>query len=497
MSSVILAQDGESPLSYKSLALQMSSFNVNGDASSAATTSVSSFNGIGSYLDNPASMALSDGSLYTIAWLNQSNDQKNRYLGNSNSSEFSNTRFSNFGLVYKVPTDQGSLVLGGGYNLISKDNNETYLEGVNQNNSITDLFKQSGNTYEDIAFDAYAVDFRNEISDEIESIFRVDGRPVGFRGISQFGNITNNKTIGESSIFIATEIQKNLYVGASLGFISGSINYDRDFQEVDENNFYADGVVPEDGNNPATDIYSITLTDNLDTEFYAFSVRGGLVYKILPSLNIGASVVLPTRMIVTENYYTNIDTELDDFTSFLGNDVLTEFEYAVTRPAEFKVGATIENFSNLSFSAAAEYIDYSTTKVDLTFNAGDIGLNDISLLNQDAEATNQAIAGDFVAVVNFRSNATYTLESGLKLIAGYSYFPGRHKIFQFDETVYSAGLSIPLLKNTFFDISGQYSSRNDRSIIYEFENSSNQSINNSVEGTVNRMNIIAGGTFMF
>jgi len=84
LSFTVTAQDGESPVSYKSLAIQMSTLNSNGDASSAATTSVSTFNGYGSFLDNPASMALSKMSFYSIGWLNQSNNQTNNYVGTQN-----------------------------------------------------------------------------------------------------------------------------------------------------------------------------------------------------------------------------------------------------------------------------------------------------------------------------------------------------------------------------------------------------------------------------
>lgn len=499
MSSAVFAQEGESSISYKSLAIQMSTLTSNGDAASGAATSVSSFNGFGSYLDNPASMALSKGSFYSFGWINQSNNQSNAYLGNTNVSDFSNTAFGNLGVVYKVPTEQGSFVLGGGYSLISIDNSESFLSGFNTNNSITDLFKQSSSDYNDIAFDAYAIDFRNETSNEIESIFRIDDRPSGFEGINQYANITNRKKIGDISIFASTEIQKNLFVGVSLGILSGSIKYDRNFEEVDEDDFYADGAIPEDGSNPATDIYSITLTDDLDSDFYAFTARGGVIYKILPFLNLGASVVLPSKMIVSESYFANIDTELDDFTAFLDNSLSSEFDYSVTRPAEFKLGATIKDIGNLSFSASAEYIDYSSTKIDLTIDniIDELTPSEVAFLADDEQATNEAIGRDYAAVINFRSNATYSLNNGVKLIAGYSYYPGKNKVNQFDESVYSAGLSFPLTNSISADISGQYSTRNNRSLVYEFENNANEVVSNSISQTVDRFNILAGIKFKF
>lgn len=497
LSSSIFAQEGESPISYKSLAVQMGTFNSNGDAASGTMTSVSSFNGFGSFIDNPASMALSKGSFYSLGWFSQTNNQKNNYLGNINTTNFSDTRFGNLGLVYKVPTEQGSFIVGGGYNLISTESDNSFLNGFNENNSITDQFKQSTSDYNDIAFDAFAIDYSNGVAGEIESIFRVDDRPSGFLGINQFADVSSRRTIGDFSIFASTEIQKNLFVGVSLGILTGSINYDRSFEEVDEEDFYADDVIPEDGSNPATDIYSITLMDDLDTEFYSFTARGGVIYKIIPFLNIGASIVLPTKMIISESYFANIDTELDDFTSFLNNNFESEFDYSVTRPAEFKIGGTVDNINNFSFSASAEYIDYSATKIDLTIYTKDLDPSEVAFLNEDQQATNEAISRDYAAVINFRSNASYNLKNDVRIIAGYSYYPGKHQIYRFDKTVYSAGLSFPLANNILVDISGQYSSSENRSLVYEFENNANEVISNSVTQNIDRLNIIAGVKFKF
>ncbi len=488
------AQDGESPISYKSLAIQMSTLNTNGDALSAATTSVSSFNGYGSFTDNPASMALAEGSFYSIGWLNQNNSQANVYMGSSNKTEFSNTALGNLGLVYKVPTEQGSFVIGGGFNMISNETDETFLDAFNQTNSITDLFKESGSDYNGIAFEAFAVDFRNDMSNEIESIFRVDDRPAGFEGISQFAEITNKRNISEISIFTSTEFQKNLFAGISLGFLNGSINYDRNFQEVDENNFYNDGVIPPSGSDPATDIFSITLTDEINTDFYGFTARGGIIYKPLSFLNLGVSIFAPSRIFVTENFFSNIRTEFDDDT-FTDGDETTfsgEFEYAVIRPAEFKVGATIQDIGNLTVSASAEYIDYSSTKIDFTVNTNELDPSDVAILKEDEEATNESISRTYNAVVNFKVGASYFFNNDVRITAGYAMLPGKENLYQFDEVVYSGGISFPIAENINLDLSGQYLSRDDRSTVYEFENNV-QAVTKQKE----RLNILAGVKFRF
>lgn len=494
MSLTLSAQDGESPISYKSLALQMSSLNSNGDALSSVMPSVSSFNGYGSFIDNPASMALADGSFYSIGWLNQNNTQTNGYIGTSNEAKFSNTAFGNLSLVYKVPTDRGSFVLGGGYNLIAKDTDDTFLDALNQENSITDVFKQTGSDYNGIAFEAFAVDYRNDMSNEIESIFRVDDRPSGFVGINQFADITNRKDIGEFSVFASTEFQKNLFAGISLGLLNGSINYDRSFQEVDENNSYNDGVIPPSGSDPATDIFSITLTDEIDTNFFGFTARAGVIYKPLPYLNLGASIVSPSKIFITESFYSNIRTEFDDNT-FTDGDETTfsgEFEYAVTRPAEFKVGATLQDIGNLTISASAEYIDYSSTKIDFTVNTRELDPSDVAILKEDEKATNQSISSTYNAVVNFKAGASYSFNNDVRIIAGYTILPGKEDLYKFDKVVYSGGVSFPIADNIQLDLSGQYSGSDDRSIVYEFENNV-QAVTKQKE----RLNILAGVKFRF
>lgn len=496
----IYGQDGESPITYKSLAIQASTLQANGEAKSAVTTSVASYNGFGSFIDNPAAMALANKSSYSIGWFNQRNNKTDSYLGNSSSANYLKTNLGNLGLVYKVPTDRGSFVVGGGYTLISKNNDETFLDGFNQNNSITDIFKQPGNEYGGVdgpAFNAFAVDYKNNTSDELESIFRLNSRPSGFQGINQFADITNEKTVGDISIFAATEFQKNLYAGISLGFINGIIRYDRSFQEIDESNSYNDGVIPADGTNPATDIYSISLKDELDTEFYGFSARGGVVFKPIKFISVGASVALPSKLFITENYFGSIATEFDDFTTSESESISFDFNYAITKPAEFKLGASLSDGNNLNVSASIEYINYGETKVDFTTDTKNLSPADLSILKQDEQFTNAAIKEMYAAVINLKASASYEFSNNMMLLAGYAYYPSKVETLNFNESVYSGGISVPIATNISIDLSAQYSNINDRSLQYEFVNNGGQTIQNFSDKEFKRVQIIGGLTFSF
>lgn len=491
------AQQAESLTSYKSLALQMSDFNANGDASSSGLPSIASFNGYGSFLDNPAVMALSEGSFYTIGWLSQSGDQTDSYLGTSFDSDFSNTDFSNLGLVYEIPTERGSFVIGGGYNLISKDYNDSFVSGFNSTSTITDEFRITSSTYNDIAFDAFAIDFRNGTSNELESIFRVDSRPLGFGGIYQYSDIVSQRTTGEINGFVATEFQKNLFAGISLGITTGNIDFDRNFQEVDEDNVYNNNAIPAQGANPATDIFSVTLVDDIDTEFYGFTFRAGFLYKVLPFVNVGASFTAPSTMVITEDYSSSIDTDLDDFTQFTDNTLSGRFEYEVVRPAEIEIGASLIDIGGLTLSAAAEYIDYGNTEVDFTVDTRNLTPSEVAVLAQDERATNDAIQRDYAAVINFKAGASYALNNGSVLRAGYILLPAKVESSSYDEAIITGGITVPLGQNISLDVSGQYSSRDGRFIIYETQNLQGQALVTSVDQEINRFNVLAGVKFHF
>ena len=88
LNAAVIAQDGTDPLKYSSLAQLFSRENTNGDANSGIIPSVAMENGFGSYLDNPASMAMIGTSYFNLGFLSNSTDQKNTFLCNFNSSFF-------------------------------------------------------------------------------------------------------------------------------------------------------------------------------------------------------------------------------------------------------------------------------------------------------------------------------------------------------------------------------------------------------------------------
>jgi len=254
--------------------------------------------GFGSFLDNPASVALFDNSFGEFGLTYKSISEDATYLGTSRSFDDTQTKISNVGFIYSFPTTQGSLVIGAGYNQHSAANRALGINARNENSTITDQFKTPGNTYSDIAFDTYAIDYGDEFQDWDESILRIGFDQFGdYLGIRQQAEITERGNGGEYSAFVATEFLPNLMVGASVGILAGNFTYNRVFQEVDNFNDYNFAAIDSDEDGELdTDIDTILLSDEVESRYSGFRGRVGAFYKITPFLNVGASYTLPSKI---------------------------------------------------------------------------------------------------------------------------------------------------------------------------------------------------------
>ncbi len=492
------AQNGESPISYKSLGLQFSSYHSNGDAASAVVPSVSAYNGFGSFIDNPAVMALAEENSISIAWFYSNQNQTSSYLNSSTSNNFGNTDFGNIGMLYKFPTSQGSLVMGAGYDLKEAYDSKAFINGRNSLSTITDMFVDPSSSYNGIAYDAYAIEFGDVEETYYESIFRLGFAPGQFPGITQYVDVNNKRRMGEFSFFTATEFKKNLYAGISIGLTSGTSSYSRNFQEFDEFNDYDGDFIGADGNGAGgTDIKRITLADNIDSDIVGVTIRSGLAYTIGEKARVGASLTLPSKLVITESYSSGIKSDFDDGTATDTYDFFGEFEYAITRPSQLNIGGSILDIGGFSISASAELIDYSNIELSLL----ETNISDPSekaALLQNEQDINAEIKQDYNSVANFKIGTAYKLNNRAEIKGGYAFYPAKSKKYEVEQSVLSAGLSFPLTRTINFDISGQYSTWTDRSVLYSYSDITSGNMENSnVSQDFESLNIVAGIRILF
>lgn len=497
--AVVNAQNGNTQVSYSNLALQYSSYNLNGDAGTGFFPSVASANGNGSYIDNPASIALIDESNFNFSLLNNRVSYENTFLNNQVDTDDNATKLGNIGFAYEIPTTQGSFVIGANYNRLTYQNGIERLSARNSQSTITDAFKDPSSDYYDLAFETYAIDYGDVDSTYLESIFRIGFTPEQYPGINQEAEISYLTDIGEYSFFLGTEFQRNLFLGVSGGVVSGTYTYRRDFLEIDANNDYDGDFIPSDVSEEGTDIDNILTHDEIDADIIGFDFRVGAIYKFNPNFNAGISYLLPSTLIVRESYYSSMETNLDDGSSPFFYDFASDedFEYRIKKPGQLNIGAAINDLNNIDISFSVELIDHSNLELDF-ITGNDVDFNEEVLLREQQSALDSTMAADYNLVTNIKTSIGFDVTEQLKLKAGYAFLPAKSKAFEADRNVISAGVGLKITNNIVLDVNGQYSYWDDRSVMYTYFDPLTQ--RNSAEviskQAVN-LNIMAGLRFLF
>jgi len=455
----IFAQNPNNAILYSNQATLFGQQSSSGDPISVILPGTAFKSGFGSFVDNPASMALHNKSFFEFGLSHRNVEENSLFLGESRIGDERDTGLNNVGFLYSYPTERGSFVIGAGYSEQKTFNRALEFRGRNETSSITDAFKADGSQYQDIAFKTFATDYGDSFEDWDESIFRVGFDRFGdFLGITQQGGITESGVSGEYSLFFATEFQEDLFIGASAGIISGSYNYDRIFQENDELNLYNSTII--DSNNDGegeTDVDRIFMDEQLESTFNGFRGRAGLLYKVSDQLNIGASYTLPTVINVDEIYDVTLNNRFDNGVEF-EDFIESEFSYEIRHPSVISVGVGVSDISGFSLSFAADYTDYSNTTIDFLD----------SELIEDELAENDFIKQNFESVWNLRAGVSYNFSDDFSLRAGAGYNPSRFIDGNDDRTVFSGGAGFALTDDIRLELTAVYTNWEEDSSVYDF-----------------------------
>jgi len=470
-SQVAYAQNANDALSFGNQAVNFGSQQYSFDPVTGVMPGTAYAAGFGSFLDNPASAALFSNSFGEFGVSFNTVNEEGFYLGNSRSLEDNQFNLSNVGMVYKFPTERGRLVIGGGYNQHTSFNRALGFNARNENSTITDQFKIPGNTYQEIAYQTFSIDYL-EFPDlcgydpgqfngqECESIFRVGFDEYGdFLGVRQQGEIYERGHGGEYSAFLATEFQQNLMVGVSVGILAGRFSYDRIFQETDDLENYQGNIV--DSNNDGerdTDIDNIIFSDEIESRYSGFRGRIGALYQIGGVLNIGGSYTLPTRISVDETFDATIRSTFNNGVTF-DDSIEGRFSYSVRHPSRFSVGAAVDRLGGLlSVSVSGEYVDYSATRIDFESDE----------MFEDQQIENDFISDTFTSAWNLRSGAAIHLNPGVTVRGGFGLTPSKFRDGNDDRYHYSLGTGFAISRNATFEIGARYSTWEENSAVYTY-----------------------------
>lgn len=421
--------------------------------------------GIGDYsafYTNPAGLGYVGSSLFAGSLMALSATDESRYqtvgFTTFNEGDLRTTNLGNLAYAYKVPTAQGSLVIGAAFNQVNSYDRNLRFSGTNPANSISDSFLPYDNEFEVVVEDgveqprffndipalAYrggAIEFLPENLDTDEPLFYQAVAPG--TAIEQFGDVLEEGRSNELSLGGAWEAAPSVMVGLSANFAFGSYEYTSRFEEDDAR----DENLPEDyivilNNGELRGFDYLRYDQGFESDLTGINLRAGVSGEAARGLRFGATVETPTFFSVSETFYRDLETLFDEGGS-LQDSQEGEFEYEIRTP--WRVGGGLAwRDGDIFVSGDLEYVDWS--QLELTSD------------HTSFDEVNRNIRENLDPVWNGRVGAEYHL-GDLALRGGFAWQPDPRS-FEIEhngtttdrgKTFFSAGLGYRFADRFFVD----------------------------------------------
>ncbi|MFK7847200.1 MAG: OmpP1/FadL family transporter [Rhodothermales bacterium] len=394
--------------------------------------------GIGDYsafYTNPAGLGFLKSSQISgsLSFLSATDDSQVNFPGGTSgafSEDLTDQSLGNLAGAFKIPTNQGSLVVGGAFNQTNSFERTLRFQGLVNNGSITDVLLPFDDEFEvveengsffpaffsdlpEIAYLGGAIEFLPENVGTGDGLFYQAVNPGST--IEQAGDVFQEGRMKDFSFGGAFEAARGVMVGAALNFNVGSYEFQSVFDETDINNENTEDLyIVLDGDTELRGFDRVSYEERFISDLVGANFRAGVSADATNDLRVGLTIESPTFYRVDEKFDTIISTDFDNgaFLSYggLSGDVgRGSFEYDITTPWRFGAGLSY-NVAGLTLMGDLEFIDW--TQLELDANVDEDFFNDI----------NRAIRSDFQAVVNTRFAGEFSFNN-LMLRAGVAFNP--------------------------------------------------------------------------
>ncbi len=307
---------------------------------------------------NPAGLGLFKSSEFTVTPSLYHSITKSNYFGNNTEDDKYNFNINNAGIVLtaefpdRLGTDGWRNVqFGFGFNRLLNFNNNVYINGFNDNNSLltgyTEYANQNGiynNSPEELAYNANLLFY-----DSTTNKYYCD-MPNG--GVDQQKSIYTEGSMNEVVMGLGANYSDKLYLGFSIGF-----PYFRYYQE----SLYTE----YDTENRNQYFKSLKLREELETSGSGINIKAGMIFRFTDWMRLGAAYHSPTFFTnMKDTWRSNMQSQFD---SVIANQNVSspygEFDYELTTPQKFlgSVAFVIGQFAILS--AEYQYVDYTEAKL--------------------------------------------------------------------------------------------------------------------------------------
>ena len=447
-------------------ALRYSRYNAFGTARFAAQGgAIGALGGdLSSTLVNPAGLGFYRSSEFSLSpslyWVNTSSN----YLGSKTEDSQLKFNVGSLGLVtardFKRAGGFEGAAFSIGYNTLLNFNNRTTMEGINNNSSLLDDFTWHANAapddlspfYEQLAFDTYLMPYDSTAGEFWHDMY-LDGY-----GQEQYRLSEIQGYIGEYSLSGAFNYSNFLYFGASLGIHAVRFNEDIYHEETD----VGDQVL---------DFQRFRFREFNSTRGWGVTARFGMIIRPAQLFRVGATFQIPTYYRLTDEKTTDMDSYWDSGSGIPDAQATSPeglYDYELKTPFHASAHASLILFKMATFSAAYEYIDYSSARLD-AYDYKFFDEND--RIRQDFRSTHNISAGAEVRL------GTFYLRAGSQYLMS----PFTDPMNDAGIWTYSGGVGVRT-ENISFDISYTHSRTTEVYGLYAFEPGANEVSINKTNG---------------
>jgi long-chain fatty acid transport protein len=261
---------------------------------------------------NPAGLGQIRRMEFNLGFSHSKMANKATYLDTKFDSKNTFSRLNSIGFVFPVPTYQGSLVLGFGYNKVRDFENTLEISGFSLSDSV----------------------------DQDQSLLET-------------GSLNHFSLAG------SMEIQKNFFLGLALNFIGGKDDYSTRTDAYDIYDLYS----YEENGELVGDLLHWRDTQNITSEYSATSLKLGALYRVGRTIRIGGAIVSPTKIEIKESWSQQSEDYIagwqDPITNYSsGGD---KYTYSYTEPYSFTFGASAR-LLNFTLAGDVGFQDWSQAK---------------------------------------------------------------------------------------------------------------------------------------
>lgn len=384
---------------------------------------------------NPAGLALERENEFSFGLSHLGYSNNVSYLGTKTTSDNNVLNLNNLGLVYAVPTTQGSLTFAFGFNRAANYTTTASMNAFNPSSS----FSQATFLYDNRSLDnniPYQLYLANA-----DSLGRAI--PILNGNIQQAISVIEGGGLNHWTFGGAMDVGPNLSVGVSLNFASGSYSYDQTVNENDIKNLYPASMHPNDFNQF---MYENTINDDIN----GFNALFGLMYRKPGKYSIGVAIRTATVYDISETFTEVASSQFktpdsSGQYSYSYPSTANSTKYKVTTPYVLSGGITVQPLDWLLLAGDAEYTDWT----QMEFNT-----NNAALIEE-----NSRIKNEMRATTNLRGGIEVSLFSlGLKLRGGIIDNPSPWKgdPSSRDQLYYTAGIGYTLDERTVLNVAYAY-----------------------------------------